>query len=283
VDDYTVTITVTDNGTTNGSADPMSGSDTLKVTVSNVAPVITGVVGPAAPVAVGNPASVTASFTDVGSLDTHACTATWDLAYLTVGAASAGVCTVSRSNLPAGVYSVVVTVLDDDGGSTSQTLDVYVVVYDPSAGFVTGGGWINSLAGSYTPQDSSDPDLIGKATFGFVSKYQKGASVPVGQTEFQFQVANFNFHSEWYQWLVVSGYKAQYRGTGTVNGAAGYSFLVTAYDGQVSGGGGVDKFRIRIWLTNTGTVIYDNKYGTLTDMDTADPQALGGGSIVIHK
>ena len=28
-----------------------------------------------------------------------------------------------------------------------------------------------------------------------------------------------NFHSTAYTWLVVSGYKAQYKGTGTINGS----------------------------------------------------------------
>jgi hypothetical protein len=31
-----------------------------------------------------------------------------------------------------------------------------------------------------------------------------------------------------------------------VNGAAGFGFLLTAVDGQVTGGG-IDKFRIKIW------------------------------------
>ena len=45
------------------------------------------------------------------------------------------------------------------------------VVYDPSGGFVTGGGWINSPASAYV----AAPDLAAKASFGFVSKYEKGA------------------------------------------------------------------------------------------------------------
>jgi hypothetical protein len=93
----------------------------------------------------------------------------------------------------------------------------YVVVYDPSAGFVTGGGWINSPTGAYRVNQS----LVGKATFGFNAKYQKGANVPDGQTECQCDVASFNFHSTDYQWLVLSGSKAQFRGTGNVNGGAG--------------------------------------------------------------
>lgn len=90
----------------------------------------------------------------------------------------------------------------------------YVVVYDPSAGFLTGGGWIASPPGAYAPELL----LEGKATFGFVSRDQKGATVPTGTTEFQFKVASLNFHSETYQWLMVAGAKAIFKGVGTING-----------------------------------------------------------------
>jgi hypothetical protein len=74
---------------------------------------------------------------------------------------------------------------------------------------------------------------------------------------------------------VVGGARAQYKGTGTINGAGNYYFILTAIDGQVSGGGGVDKFRIKIW--GSGGVIYDNQMGV---SDAADPTtALGGGSM----
>ncbi len=108
--------------------------------------------------------------------------------------------------------------------------------------------------------------------------------MPTGQTEFNFQVGKLNFHSEAYTWLAVSGYKAQYKGTGTINGSGSYQFTLTAYDGKLTGGGGVDRFRIRITDGNNGNaVIFDNRSGAPTDMDTADPQAISGGSITIHK
>ena len=116
-----------------------------------------------------------------------------------------------------------------------------------------------------------------------MSKYQKGATVPTGQTEFQFKVANLDFHSSVHQWLVVSGAKAQYKGTGQINNAGNYGFLLTATDGQVTGGG-VDKFRIKIWdINNAGAIVYDNAPGASDDIDTANPQAIASGSIVIHK
>ena len=75
--------------------------------------------------------------------------------------------------------------------------------------------------------------------------------------------------------------KAQFKGNGTINGAGNYGFMLTAIDGQVAGGGGTDKFRIKIWEISTGAVVYDNQ---LVASDDANPTAvLGGGSVVIHK
>jgi hypothetical protein len=110
--------------------------------------------------------------------------------------------------------------------------------------------------------------------------------VPTGNTQFQFQAGNLNFHSTEYQWLVVAGCKAQFKGKGTINGTGQYDFLLTAYDAQAGANGScagqpVDRFRIKI--TQGGTVIYDNNPGASDDVDGADPQALGGGSIVIHN
>ncbi|HEX6384299.1 MAG TPA: PKD domain-containing protein, partial [Anaerolineae bacterium] len=158
----------------------------------------------------------------------------------------------------AGIFEVSLTVTDPGGLTGSAT--AMVVVYDPSAGFVTGGGWIDSPAGAYTP----DPDLTGRANFGFVSKYKKGASTPSGNTEFQFQAGNLNFHSSTYEWLVVNqgGSNAQFKGQGTINGANDangnpYNFMLWATDGAP------DTFRIRIWWEDGGGEhdVYDNGDG----------------------
>lgn len=143
--------------------------------------------------------------------------------------------------------------------------------------FATGGGWIDSPAGAYIP----DPSLAGRADFDFESKYHKGANVPSGQTEFQFEAGSFYFESETSNWLVVAGVRAQFKGTGAVNGVSGYSFLLTLTDGQINGGGGVDKFRIKVW--DDRGVIYDTMIGYPEDMDGANPQTIGGGNTVIHN
>jgi hypothetical protein len=49
----------------------------------------------------------------------------------------------------------------NDGTVGSDPARTLAVAYDPSAGFVTGSGWINSPAGAYV----SDPTLTGRATF----------------------------------------------------------------------------------------------------------------------
>ncbi|MGH3136129.1 MAG: PKD domain-containing protein [Gaiellaceae bacterium] len=269
-DTSTVSITITDDDTD-------AGTGSKDVTVNNVAPAITGVAGPSAPIALGGVAIVSASFTDVGSQDTHTCVFSWDdgSPNTTVNAPGNGngTCSASHMYAGAGVYGVDVAVTDDDTESATSKFE-FVVVYDPSAGFVTGGGWIDSPTGAYR----TDPSLNGRGTFGFVSKYKKGATVPEGQTEFQLHFASFNFHSSSYQWLVLSanGTKAQYKGNGTINGAGSYGFLLTAYDGSP------DRFRIKIWNTATSNVVYDNRIGMSDDIDAADPQAIGSGSIVIH-
>jgi hypothetical protein len=183
---------------------------------------------------------------------------------------ASGARTGSHTYSSAGVYTVTLT--QDDAIAVYQ----YVVVYDPNGGFVTGGGWIESPVGAYV----ADPTLTGKANFGFVSKYKKGATVPTGNTEFQFKAGDLNFKSTSYQWLVVAGARAQYKGVGTINGTGDYGFLLTAIDGAINGGGGVDRFRIKIWDRNNGdAIVYDNQIGASDDSSATT--ALGGGSIVI--
>lgn len=176
----------------------------------------------------------------------------------------------------AGIYTVQLMITDSLDRASSLSFQ-YVVIFDPEGGFVTGGGWILSPPGAYT----LNPDLVGKATFGFVSKYQKGTTIPTGNTEFQFQAGNLSFRSTSYQWLVISGSMAKFKGQGTINGAGEYGFMLSAIDGELASDGETDRFRIKIWDLASGSVIYDNQLG---DLDDALPSTMiGGGSIIIHK
>ena len=130
---------------------------------------------------------------------------------------------------------------------------------------MTGGGWITSPVNvNYQYMQET-----GKATFGFVSKYKKGATVPTGNTEFQFKAGDLNFKSTSYDWLVVNkaGMNAQYKGIRTINGAGTYKFMLWGTDSSP------DTFRIKIWTEDPDElIVYDNGV----------EQTIGGGSIVVH-
>jgi hypothetical protein len=94
-------------------------------------------------------------------------------------------------------------------------------------------------------------------------------------------VGDFEFNALNYEYLVISGAKAHFKGFGKINGSAGYEFTLTVIDGDLEGGGGVDKFRLKIWNKSTGEIIYDNQMGA---SDADDPiTEIGSGKIVIHE
>jgi hypothetical protein len=275
----TITIRLKDSGgIANGGADT-SPTQTFSITVNNVLPTLGAITAPNDPLQVGTLVTASATFTDPGTDDPHTTSIDWGDGAVTTHNVAAGSTTASGTHIYSlpGVYTLKMKVLDDVGYS-NEVVFQYVVIFDPSAGFVTGGGWIMSPAGAYTPDNPSDQDIVGKATFGFVSKYQKGASAPAGNTEFQFHAANLNFKSTLYEWLVVQGNsRASYKGSGTVNGGGNYGFLLSTVDG----GNVSDKFRIKIWDKGTGVILYDNQVGA--GDDALASQLIGDGSIVIHS
>ena len=150
-------------------------------------------------------------------------------------------------------------------------------------GFVTGGGWFDSPVGAYT----SDPALTGKAHFGFISKYKKGQSVPEGSTNFRFNAGSLEFDATAYDWMIIAGARARYKGVGTINdGSELYKFMVTALDADISGLGITeDGFRIKIWQEDSSgaeIVLYDNGLGVDDSTGSGGTTALGGGSITVH-
>lgn len=239
-------------------------------------PVIIDIQAPSEPIPVGSLSSVVVTYEDnnlttaeiywgdegvepePGTIISN--TISWDHTYATTG-----------------VYEVNVRLVDAVGHTAEDSYQ-YIVVYDPSSGFVTGGGWIDSPVGASTLY----PDATGKANFGFESKYDKKTKMPIGNTEFQFKAGDLNFNSNAYDWLVIAGSKAMFKGEGTINGAGNYKFLISATDGDMKGDG-EDRFRIKIWeelAEDVENVIYDNQIG---ESDDADPStSIGGGSIVIH-
>jgi hypothetical protein len=257
--------------------------------------------------AINTPVAFGGSFTDPGSNLGESYTATWSFdAGTQPGTVSGSTVTTSHTFTVPGVYDVILTVTDSNGASGSASTDVNgtpmtVVIFDPSSGSVTGGGEISVGTGSL----GNGSTVAGQANFGLVSQYKKGASVPTGETEFQFQAGNINFHSTGYDWLtvnaVVNDSWSQYQGTGTINNlspantADVYKFYVATEDNQWNGGAGVDKLRMKIWEQNATTgavvkVIFDNQWGAadtagepgiLPFVDLTTP--LIGGAINLHK
>jgi PKD repeat protein len=163
-DDYTISVTITDD-------DTGSDSDTTTVTVNNEDPVITSVSADPNPTQINLVTSFTGSFTDVGTQDTH--TATWDwgdsspveAGTVTQGSGT-GTVTGSHTYTDYGVYTVTLTVTDDDTGQDPETLRVVVLPYSDitNSGLCpnfdrepeTEGDQFNII---YTPDVNGDPNL----------------------------------------------------------------------------------------------------------------------------
>lgn len=264
----------------NYGAAPLSG--TLEI-LDATAPTITNITLTPNPAPLGSPVTLSALLSDTATGNSLIASAdysldngeTWSPLAGAFGTA-AELTGTATLDLPVGVHLVCVRATDALSNTTTECGALHVV-YDPDGGFVTGGGWIDSPEGAFP----ADPTKSGKANFGFSSKYEPGANVPTGDTQFRFHAAGMQFKSTLYDWLVVAGARAQFKGVGTVNNVPGFGFLLTAIDGQQNGGGGKDKFRIKIWNIATEEIVYDNQIGK-SDQGS-DATELGGGSIIIHK
>jgi len=125
-DTYTIGVTVTDD-------DKGAHSGSVDVTVNNVSPVITSFSNSAATiglVAEAGTVTVSASFTDAGTLDTHQAVINWGdgtIETVTVGQGS-GSGTVSASHVytSGGAFTISLNVTDDDTGAALATTGAYV-------------------------------------------------------------------------------------------------------------------------------------------------------------
>ena len=124
---------------------------------------------------------------------------------------------------------------------------------------VTGGGRIDTDAG--------------RASFELSARYPGDSIVPSGDT--RFNLPGLSFESTSLEWLVAEtdASAARYSGWGTVNGEAGYRFLVSVTDGP-------DRLRFKIWNGSTGEVVFDNQSGEADD--AAATQAIRSGQIWVH-
>ena len=177
-----------------------------------------------------------------------------------------------------GIYTLQMNVTDQKGvttyANTNGDLEALIVIYDPNGGYTVGSGSFPSPKGAIP----SKPDLEGNVVFGFQSNYFKGATNPKGETTLGFTVGDFEFNALNFDYLVVQGAKAQFKGSGKIIGdQSGYNFVMTVIDGALDGSG-VDKIRMKIYNKNTGEIIYDNEPGI---SEAVDPTSKADGIIEI--
>jgi len=264
-------------------------SDTAIVTVSNAAPTVT-LTGPSTWQAfqAGTPVTAAVAFVDPGANDTHTCHINWDDGTTESFAATGGTCT-STSTFPiAGMYSLAITVTDDDGaaGNTSTL----AIVFDPSAGFATAGGWLDSPPGGYP----ADPTAAGKARFTAQANYH-GDIALTGNVQFGLHSALFELRSDTVEWMVITrDGKIAIKGTGHDQDGRPIGLVSYAHDGCTNTqngtcGPGADQVRLVAWdLANGPTPessppIYDNQPGSSFDIDQTGLTPISAGAIHIHR
>jgi hypothetical protein len=281
-DDGTFTVTLTADDGTNSPV-----SDSATVHVNNVSPAIENDASSATPPGpdpwsvfrAGTAVPLRVAYSDPGSNDTQTCAVSWDDGSTESVPAADGLCARDHVYTQPGMYTIKATVTDDDGGANSTT--TMVVVYDPRGGFSTVGGWLDSPAGALT----TDPTATGRLHFTMNPMYGPHDEGPVpsaGKISATLDGAAFSLESTAFDWLVVTAdNKVAAKGTATVNGVAGYGFV--AY-----GNADADSIRLVVWPLSAGAnpgqaTLYDNRPQADYDLDLADPQPLGGGSVQVHQ
>ena len=279
---YQITLTASDGRGGTHTATTMA-------TIANVAPKLTPFAAPSTPVGVassGASVAISATFTDPGTADVHSATLDCGNGVSVQSAAPNGTASGTCTYSTAGIYTVRFSVRDGDGGSDTRTATGKVVVYDPTGGWITGGGWIPSTEGASwitsvarvlpgTRRGTSNAtSLTGKLTFALLARYENGAT-PAGNAGFKLQLTTFDFSSTALDWLVVTGSTAYLHGRGTVNGSGDYEFEASVVDDPQG-----DSIRVRIWNRATGEVVLDSQPGG--NADTVGGTPVSGGSLEIH-
>lgn len=269
---YTITVTVDD-----GCNPPVSQTTQVYVAHNITAP------QSGKPFKVGSTVSFNGVFQDKPG-NTHSAKWLLDGSAVTSGTVSEpagnqnGKVTGAYRFKSAGVYKLQMNITDQTGvtsyANTNGDVDAIVVIYDPNGGYVYGGGYFDSPAGSLI----SNASATGKASYGFTVNYFKNSTFPKGETQFEFKVGEFEFNALNFDYLVINNAMAQIKGTGKIiGGQSGIGFTMTVVDGELDGSG-VDKIRMKIYNKNNGTIIYDNQPGA---SDAGLPVAAVGTNSVI--
>lgn len=210
------TVTCTDDGTyeltltgDDGEAAPVT--DTVMLVVANADPAAV-ILAPAngSTVSVGATVQLSAEIADAGSNDNHTCTIDWGDGSVNDGVVSAGVCAGSHVYSSLFATTIVVHVVDDDGGAGTASIDLLV---SSATANVTGGGWYETAGG--------------RVSVGLVA--EQLVDGPVGQIQIRLHNTD-RFHGYRVDSIVVDGNMATLTGEGRWNGTDGYSFVVVVSD-----------------------------------------------------
>jgi len=198
---------------------------------------------------ISNAVPVTFTLTPLLAGAPRTCTAT------TSGGGVGGTLTATCSffGLPVDVYDVSITI----GGTFYQGAgETVLVVYDPSLGFVTGGGKLTHNGV--------------RANFGFNTKYLKNGRIQGSLLYIEHAAAGrIVLKSNAMQSLVVVGNSAVIIGKATLNGVGNYEFRATVVDNGEPGT--ADRFGLQIRDRN----------GALVTSLTFAPVVIDGGNIVV--
>ncbi|MEA5551989.1 PKD domain-containing protein [Anabaena cylindrica UHCC 0172] len=151
---YTVTLTVND---TNGA----NTSQTITANVNNIAPVVQA--GADITTDEGTAITFNGNFNDPGILDTH--TITWDFGD---NSTATGILNPTHTYTKDGIYTATLTVQDNDGGTSSNSLTVTVNNTDPIINSISGDTNVNEGAVANFSATATNPgnDLTYTWNFG---------------------------------------------------------------------------------------------------------------------
>lgn len=128
----------------------------------------------------------------------------------------------------------------------------------PDAGKVTGSG------------------SFADGSFSLAAQFQKNSTGATGSTTLSL-AGGLSFVSTAYDWLSLSGNRATFQGTGTLNGDGGYGFLIAVEDGGSPPTS--DRIRVKVWESD-GDVVYDSQPGAI--VSAAPTSSLTSGNVTVH-
>jgi len=288
------TITCTDDGVFQATITVDDGvhapvSANVRVNLHNVAPKVK-ITSPRPwdLFRVGEPITVVAPIDDPGANDTHSCQYGWDdgNGWAPVFDTPYHNCETVHSFAHAGMYTLDLFVADDDGG-TGAIEPVMIVVYDPNAGTLNIDGSMATAAGAL----AANPSVTGQTWVHYTGAYPLGGDTPYGQSKAWVENTDFRMEPSTMEWLVVTpDGKVASRGTGTVAGQSGYTWVLYGWDACDSSNRpacrdiGTDEIRLLVFRSVGGQIVYDSQPGSREfDVDRIAPRTMTSGAVQIHR